>query len=378
MWSVLTTPTARKALLIATLSALGAVLGWKHWPFLGRPLLALEGGAGAHTEPPLSAATQVSIGQPVAVSSATPSASPSQAAQAFIPAPPADPQQENARQLANKILQLALHQSVWGPPAWCTVRQQIDMFDQQLSSFGDFIREGQGSGKLKLKLQFPAADTMNSLLQISDGQRLQTIENLNRQWHRKIIDLDKVRNRLIINDQSVYDPTVTLYLAIGGQAESLRKLCQQYDWHSVTHGRYGDQDVWLLSGQLTKSPHMRAHAETDTKLQQDCSSGLMPTSVRVAIGKTTADNPLAYWLYQVEHRREGNPEDPIGRGSPLRLVTEWSDPQPIQAPIPPTTFEATTSNELWSDETEAYLPPHTNLARVPMQSDAENSLERLR
>lgn len=287
------------------------------------------------------------------------------------PVPAPIPAEKSPHELATQILHRALHQAVWGKPAWCKVRQQMQVFDQQINSFGSFVRAGEGSGKLKLSLQFPAGDAMNTLLQISDGHRLHTMENLSGVRKRSMIDLDKVRKRLVINDQSIHDPVVALYLAIGGQAESLRKLCQQYEWFSVKSGKYGDQEVWLLSGQLAKAPPIaRAYASTDQILTESA-SGLLPTTVQAVIGKPTADSRLPFWLYQVEHRRESSEPSTLNLRNQLRLVTEWSDPRPIEGQMDQVDFEASASNDPWQEETDRYLPPPLNVASLESATASE-------
>lgn len=271
--------------------------------------------------------------------------------------------QSSPEDLATRVLHIALHQAVWGPPAWCEVRQQMNAYGQQINCFGKFVRAGQGSGKLNLNLQFPAGDAMNTLIQISDGQRLQTVESFGGERRRTIVDLDKVRSRLVINEQSIYDPTIAMYLAIGGQAESLRKLCQQYEWYSIKPSKFGEHDVWVLRGRLAEvPPNIRAIAATDLKLQAENQSGLLPTEVRVVIGKAAEGALLPYWLYQVEHRRSVDDKVSNGNGASLRLVTEWAKPKLFDMSGGDDFFELATTNEPLFEETEEYLPPQQSIA----------------
>ncbi|MFK7735274.1 MAG: hypothetical protein AB8B50_04550 [Pirellulaceae bacterium] len=268
------------------------------------------------------------------------------------------------REMAMRILHAALIQSVWGQPAWCRVRQRIEVYEQHVSSTGSFVRGGRGSGKLNLSLQFPAGDSMNSVVQICDGQRLQTIEDMAGERRKTIVDLVKVQERLrmshVINSESPKDPIIAMYLAIGGQAESLRKLCQQYEWHSVREHTYAGKPVWLLQGRVgSVPPAVRALAKTDVQLLAAAKSSLLPTSVRVAIGKGRAGDPLPYWLYQVEHRRADS-EDSTGTN--MRLITEWDSPKPITDEVDQKLFEAGTSNDYFEEETSLYLPPLPSFA----------------
>lgn len=277
------------------------------------------------------------------------------------------PASKSPQEIASQILHEAILQSVWGPPAYCIVRQSVQVFGKQLNGVGEFVRGGQGSGKLKFNLRMPAGDQINTLLQVSDGQRLLSIEAIGDVRRRTEIDLGKVRGppRLNLTTDSLRDPVVAMYLAIGGQAEALRKIYQQYDWIAVREGRIGDVDVWLLSGRVPRQPtSQRSVAEVDNMLFSENNSGLLPTAIRVAIGKP--DAALPYWLYQVDQARTAEELSPYSRSSKLRIVTEWSNPTPI-APdqLLPGLFEPPSSNEPLFDETERYLPPPVSVANIP-------------
>lgn len=268
---------------------------------------------------------------------------------------------QTPNEMASLILHWALHEAVWGPPAACTVRQQIEIFGHRLNGFGKYVRGGQGSGKLKLILQFPAGDSMNSLFQVSDGQRFHSVEDIGGKRKRTVVDLDKVRKRLgFLTNDSLNDPVVAMYLAVGGQAEEIRKICQQYSWYDVQIGKKEEREVWIISGKLTKEPPaIRALAKTDKILFSE--TGLTPTDIRVYIGKSKeSDDDLPFWLYRVEHRRTDSSSE-----SQLQLVTEWAQPtRPPESALGPEFFQAQPNNEPIFEETEDYLPPPMNVAQT--------------
>ncbi len=276
-----------------------------------------------------------------------------------IPASPS-PQEISAR-----ILQKSIWQSVWGPPAYCVVRQSVEMFDKQLSGVGDYVRGGQGGGKLKYSLRMPAGDQINTLLQVSDGQRMLSIEAIGETRRRSEVDLDKVHDRLPLTNAYLHDPVIAMYLAIGGQAELLRKIYQQYEWIAVRDGKLGDVEVWWLSGKVPPQPvSVRSVAPVDNMLFADNNSALLPTRVEVAIGK--ADAAVPYWLYQVEQGRSAAELSPIARSCKLRIVTEWATPTLLSPEqLPPSIFELPSSNEQLFDESEKYLPPASTMATAP-------------
>jgi hypothetical protein len=270
--------------------------------------------------------------------------------------------------VATQILHQAILQSVWGPPAYCIVRQNVRLFGKELTGVGEFVRGGQGSGKLKFNLRMPAADQLNTLLQVSDGQRLLAIEVIGDVKRRTEVDLGKIRPRLFLTNERLRDPVIAMYLAIGGQAEALRKIYQQYEWLSIREGRIGNREVWWLGGKVTYAPiGPRLLAGIDHKLTAENVSGLLPTRIQVAIGKQ--DAPLPYWMYQIEYRRTQEEVSPAGRSADLRITTEWADPVLLDiSQLTSDLFEPPASNESLTDETDLYLPPVPNMASAEVIS----------
>ncbi len=267
------------------------------------------------------------------------------------------PAEHTPQEISARILQRSILQSVWGPPAYCVVRQSMSMFSMQLHGVGDYVRGGEGSGRLKYNLRMPAGDQLNTLLQVSDGQRLLSIESIGDVSRRTEVDLGKIRPRLMLTSDSLRDPVVAMYLAIGGQAELLRKIYQQYEWVSVRDGKLGDVEVWWLSGIFPSQPvPIRSVAAIDNMLFAENNSGLLPTHIEIAIGK--ADARLPYWLYQVAQSRVSSELSPLALSTELRIVTEWATPTLLaQEQLPPSIFELPSSSEQLFDETDKYLPP---------------------
>ena len=208
-----------------------------------------------------------------------------------------------------------------------------------------------------MSLQLPAGDQMNSLLQVSDGELLYTQESIGGASQRTRVDLGKVRERLVITTDSLNDPLIAMYLAIGGQAEVLRKLCQQYRWTQVEEGKIGDQPVWRLTGQLNYDPATkRAAAEIDRRLLIENQSALLPTTAVVSIGRQ--DGPIPFWLYQINQLRSPESVTAIGYKAHLSISTEWANPIPLTPQqLTADLFESKSTNDHFVEETRLYLPP---------------------
>lgn len=275
------------------------------------------------------------------------------------------PATRSPQEIAMQILFQSLHEAVWGQPALSDVRQSIQLRGHQMTGFGKYVREGQGTGKLRMSLQLPAGDQMNTLLQISDGELLVTQELIGSVSQRSRVDLGKVRERLVITTDSLNDPVIAMYLAIGGQAEVLRKLCQQYNWVKVEEGMLGAEPVWWLTGELAvEPPSVRALSEVDTALFLPNQSALLPTAAMVAIGRREASVP--FWLFQIEQFRSSDEVSGLGHRAQLSVATEWASPTLLApAQLTEDLFESKLANEHFAEETKLYLPPAPATALAP-------------
>ncbi len=295
--------------------------------------------------------------------------------------PPALSPTEEAR----IILERALLSAVWGPPAYCMIHQEINALGRTLHGQGKYARGDNGQGQMKLELQIVAGDRLNLIRQVSDGRRLHTRETFDTVTQERRVDLTEVRKYLVrfSPEQDCKDPLVALHLAIGGQNEKLRALCQQYNWISVQPGTFaqpgqaGDVDVWWLKGERVGwGTHkgfgiLHGTAEIDMQLHLANGAGLAPERVRVAIGRKA---PLQYWLYHVEETK-GASEGQANSS----LVARISYYQPVKENLPIAMFSyedvyASTVEQI-VDETKRYVPPPRQIA-VASNATEESAVSR--
>lgn len=293
------------------------------------------------------------VGQPP---TPTPLGSPERPGLTPIPATP------SAQETATLLLHNALRQAVWGPAVTCKIRQRQTLLDKQLVTIGTYAHAGQGSGQLKMHVRLAADERINTLVQVSDGRVLYSTLNIGGVSNRSRVDLYRIREYLgPITTASLEDPVIAMYLAVGGQAELLRKLVQQYRWTHVQTGRMDEIEVWWLTGELaSEPPAIRALSEMDQMLFAANNSGLLPTKVRIALGK---GDPFPLWLYQVEQAREESLAG-IKSGTRLSMLMEFTEPKIVKE-LPPETFQSLASNDTIIEETRRYLPPVPAVARVP-------------
>lgn len=293
-----------------------------------------------------------------------PIAQPEQAGAFSSELPPMIPATPDAHEAGMNLVHIALRQAIWGEGMTCKIRQRTTLFDKQLVSYGGYAHAGQGTGQLKMHVRLATEKRINTLLEVSDGRVMYSTQHIGETVQRSRVDLNRIREYLgPITTASLSDPVIAMYLAVGGQAELLRKLAQQYRWTHVQAGQLGDVDVWLLTGELaTEPPPLRAFAEIDQLLFQPSIAKLLPTKVQIAIGK---GKPFPYWLYQVGQAREVCLE---GTKSTTRLsmFLEFTEPALLRN-ASPELFQSDASEETIVEETRRYLPP-TPIAVAPSSS----------
>lgn len=264
------------------------------------------------------------------------------------------------------ILHQAMWQSVWGDPVHCKVRQSITIFGKQMSGIGIYVRSGQGRGQLRYSLRFSAHDQLNTLTQICDGSRLLTIEDVGEHKKQTEIDLGAIRPRLTLTREAdLHNPLNSLYLAIGGQAEVFRELCQRYQWHSVRESQLEGVPVWIIKGNLaTEPPLIRGLAAVDQAMLTASPTGLIPSEVEAVISTDKA--VIGLWLYRRTLSKPAGAPETGAQATAIQAVTEWLAPERLKKEdLEPHLFSMPVSaGGRFTDDTPRYLPPR-NLATLP-------------
>lgn len=258
---------------------------------------------------------------------------------------------------ANIILKRALLGAVWGQPVHCKIHQEITAAGQTIRGTGIYARGG--LGEMKLVLQAVAGNSQNRLEQVSDGRRLRVVLRINGEEEGYHVDLTRIHKYLGgFTQEDFSDPNVALHLAIGGQNEKLRGLCQLYEWTSVRATTYRqpesseDTPVWELTGVRNLKGVLKGTAPIDGSLVASDDAKIAPDAVKITVARGGA---LPFWLYAVEETRT-QPSNLVGKRLAMRI--EYYDP--VIAKMPPGTFSAedfASSAGSDIDETIKYQPP---------------------
>ncbi len=154
----------------------------------------------------------------------------------------------------NQLVLQAVERAVWGPSLSCRVKQSSVWEDHEVVSEGMYWQSGGGAGQLKLQMVLDAGGMKSEFLQVSDGRLVWT--NLGQAEPPRRVYLDRIREQLggWIRKPGL-QPEASLYLAVGGQAETLRCLYQRYRWFKVFAGiDEKGHEVWQLVGTIRSEP----------------------------------------------------------------------------------------------------------------------------
>jgi hypothetical protein len=250
----------------------------------------------------------------------------------------------------------AVEQAVWGPSIQCRVRQLSVWGNHRVQAEGRYWQAGAGTGQLKTELVYqPSLGKKVEFTQVSDGRVMWTSTGAGEGPRR--VYLDQVREALggMVRKPTA-QPELSLYLALGGQAEVLRALYMRYRWVNVFAGVDEQQrEVWQLVGKLRTDPPT-PHAQTpfETSMFGQPPSIDTPTDVRLTLGRGTR---WAYFPLKVEYFRRAKLE----KDGPERLVRcsliEHDELATFEE-MPPGFFEFRVPDDVdqISDETNDYMP----------------------
>ena len=252
----------------------------------------------------------------------------------------------------NQLVLKAAHRAVFGASLRCRVQQKTTMFDQQMIGIGQYAHRGAGEGAVKLAMRFSSGRGQASYVQVSDGRVLWSIADDG--LPPKRVYLDKVRQALGPLAPKDASGRVTLYLAIGGQAELFRSLYGRYRWFKIYAAELEGEPVWQLVGTLRSSPpEPSAAAIFDGQLYNAAPSPSLPSDVRLTMlrGGQRDLVPL-----RVEYF--GRRIDESGQLEGFRSVStlEYSDIS-VGMHIDDAEFAFSDESASSDDETALYLPP---------------------
>ena len=253
----------------------------------------------------------------------------------------------------NALVLQAVTRAVWGPTLRCRVQQETNMFGQQMIGIGQYAHGGGGDGAVKTVMRFTGGKGQSTFVQVSDGRLLWSIASDGTPPKR--VYLDRVRQSLGgIARTPQSGGSVSLYLAIGGQAELFRTLYHRYRWYKIYAAEIAGEPVWQLVGTLrTNPPDPHAVAPVDLRALNPQPHPSVPTDVRLTMfrggQRDLAPLRLEYFARTLDDRGQLTKFEPVSK-------IEYSD---VTAGVHIDESEFVFDGEAVNndDETGEYMPP---------------------
>ncbi len=223
------------------------------------------------------------------------------------------------------------------PTLEARVRQQVSLFGHDLNGHGTYQQARiQQKLRLRYELRLPLGDRSTHMQQINDGDYVWVHHELLDGPQLSVINLRRVRAAVESS------PTQTERLeVVGGLAQLLYGLYDQFDFAPPREGSLGKEPVWILDGTWRSSGVGQGDV---TSLAQ------IPQSVRLVLSR---DQLLPLFPFRVEYARE----EPQPDGTKARRVimnVEFFEVRAGGTPDP-RSFTFTAGDQAFHDATDEFI-----------------------
>jgi hypothetical protein len=227
---------------------------------------------------------------------------------------PADARGADEIPTAHQLLKQARQALARHPSVEAKVRQQIDLFDQQLFGSGRYLQQGTGPEMLmRLELKLQVGGRISSLLQVADGRYLWTDRQILKTHTVSRVDVRQVREELGPDARSGAPGGWPL---LGGLGEMLAGIAANFEFEPVQTGELGDVPIYTLVGRLRgeelvrRAKALAGDPEQVKPLDPNHLPEQIPGEVLIVLGRDDL------FPYLIDYRRAGQ----SGQGSAGRSL----------------------------------------------------------
>ncbi|HEV2973315.1 MAG TPA: hypothetical protein VGY55_25330 [Pirellulales bacterium] len=245
------------------------------------------------------------------------------------------------------------------------VRNQVDLFEQQVIGTGIYLQQGSGLRQLsRFELKSQVGDATYTLREISDGHFFWTFRELPTGRSLNRVDLDRIQVQLQSDGRTASNVSPGP-MSIGGLSKMIAGLRQNFQFDRAAQTQLRDHLVWVVDGQWRPAqlaaavPELRGAIEAGRPIEWKKLPAHLPEHVVLYVGQSD-------WIpYRIEYLRRIGKSDVEGQGGILPgyraiVTTEFFDVR-LNAPMDAREFVyqpsgLTQPNGLKpTDTTDAYL-----------------------
>jgi hypothetical protein len=217
------------------------------------------------------------------------------------------------------------------------VRNQVDLFDHQVTGAGRYLQQGRGLRQLsRFELKSQVAEGTFTLLEVSDGRSFWTFRELPGGPSLSQLDLERIESQLRASTH-VGGATRPGSPPIGGLPKLLAELRQNFQFVRSAETQLGDRRVWVIDGQWRPErlaaavPEQRGAIEAGKTVEVKKLPAHLPEHVLLYVGQADLIP------YRIEYLRRGDTSNGAGQGGLLpgyrtMVTTEFFDMR-VNVPI---------------------------------------------
>jgi hypothetical protein len=216
----------------------------------------------------------------------------------------------------------AAQQLLRQPSLEAKIRQQVDLFGQQLAGAGVYRQLFQGPEKrLRFELKLQTAGQAASVQQVSDGRFLYLRRDWPEQKSLSRVDLQRVREAAGSASGDAPLDSQTAWTALGGLPRLLYSLDENFRFNEPRRDAIGRLPVWVLDGQWKTEKLVRLLPDQAPDLLAGKPPRLerlpphLPDSVTVVLGR---DELIPLFPYRIAYRRQVAPSASLFGGAASR------------------------------------------------------------
>ncbi len=170
------------------------------------------------------------------------------------------------------------------------LRQRVAAFDKQLVGSGIYLHQYTEQGlRIRLELKLQVADSLTTVLQVSDGQFLWLRRDMPHGTSLGRVDLERLNAAWSAGGNAKFAAMPASLLASGGLPRLLASIAENFSFHAPVVAQLDSTPVWLVQGQWTPQVLAKLFPNEQDKILEGELPDLrrlprqMPTSVDIVL-----------------------------------------------------------------------------------------------
>jgi len=191
------------------------------------------------------------------------------------------------------------------PSLEAKLRQQVQLFGQELSGPGTYLQKQSPQGLLlRLELKLQVGSQLTSLQQVCDGRFLWIRRDVPSGTSLGRVDMERIRTAIGERGQPPWPDVTTNWLVMGGLPRLLAALAENFQFSAPQAVRSDKAAMWVLDGcwkadRLAElQPDLKTRTPPGKPIDLTRLPAHLPTEVRLVLGQSDL------LPYRIEYRRQ--------------------------------------------------------------------------